>query len=87
MTRAWQGSAAAAGELEAEEFISLGSPARAAPEPKAQPAATSEEASVPGRFTLPWAQASRRIQSPLLRLHNGEAVAGLARIFPNFINA
>ena len=29
---------------------------------------------MPGCLKLPWAQASRHIQSPLLRLHNGEAV-------------
>ena len=69
-----QGGAAAAGNLEAEEFISLGPPACAAPEPEAQPAASSEEVPVPGCLKLPWAQASRRIRSPLLRLHNGKAV-------------
>ena len=63
------------GELAAEDFISLGPPPRAAPEPEAQPAEADGELSVPGHVTLPWAQASRRIQSPLLRLHNGRVVA------------
>lgn len=78
-----QGGAAAAGNLEAEEFISLGPPACAAPEPEAQPAATSEEPPVPGCLKFPWAQqASRRIQSPLLRLHNGEAVQFTGTLLP-----
>ena len=77
-----QGGAAAAGNLEAEEFISLGPPACAAPVPEAQPAATSEEPPVPGCLKLPWAQASRRIQSPLLRLHNGEALQVTGMLLP-----
>ncbi|KAK9822646.1 hypothetical protein WJX81_003349 [Elliptochloris bilobata] len=53
-----------------EEFISLGSPTRPAPKAAVELAAAGEEPSTSGRPALPWTQASRRIQSPLLRLHN-----------------
>ena len=70
------------GLLVAEDFISLSSPTppAAKPGPEAEPAAVVESPSTSGQRMLPWAQASKRIQSPLLRLHNGASCAAVVQL-------
>lgn len=77
------------GLLVAEDFISLSSPTppAAKPGPEAEPAAvveapsTSGQRMLPRQRMLPWAQASKRIQSPLLRLHNGASCAAVVKLW------
>ncbi len=77
--RAWAqdaGASAPASTTDAEDFMSLGAPERlAAAKPEAEPAGLADAPSTSGRPALPWEVASRRMRSPLLRLHNGACPA------------
>ena len=56
-----------------EEFISFGSePAEDVPR-TGLPDAEADQPTTSGRVETPWKGGSRRIASPLIRLHNGES--------------
>ena len=56
-----------------EEFISFG-PEPAEDEQRAGPPdAAGDQPTTSGRVETPWKGGSRRIASPLIRLHNGES--------------